>query len=219
MTLSLDILFEDDALIFVNKPAGLVVQQRLHEPDEPYLHAEVARHTSPAYLMQRLDRGTSGVMFFSKRADVNARITRQFTRRGIEKRYLALCDGHVDGPRTIDAPIRRVGAIKFGVREDGKRAITHVRPLHAVASATLVEVRLETGRTHQIRVHLSAAGHPLAGDWLYGARNATRPMLHAAEIAMPHPLTHEPLRVSAPLPEDFVQEAERRGLAMADARG
>ena len=218
MTVSLDILFEDDALIFVNKPAGLVVQQRMHEPDEPYLHAEVARHTSPAYLMQRLDRGTSGVMFFSKRADVNARLTRQFTRRRIEKRYLALCDGHV-AAQTIDAPIRRVGAITFGVRDDGKRAITHVRPLLGVSSATLVEIRLETGRTHQIRVHLSDIGHPLVGDWLYGARDAARPMLHAAEIAMSHPLTNEPLRVSAPLPGDFVDEAARRGLAMADQRG
>src|SRR5204863_7074976 len=69
MSPTLDILFEDDALIFINKPAGVVVQQRMHQPDEPYLHADVARHTSPAYLMQRLDRGTSGVMFFSKRAD------------------------------------------------------------------------------------------------------------------------------------------------------
>jgi 23S rRNA pseudouridine1911/1915/1917 synthase len=219
MACPLDILFEDDALIFVNKPAGVIVQQRVHEPDEPYLHAAVARHTSPAYLMQRLDRGTSGVMFFSKRADVNAPLTRQFTRRGIEKRYLALCDGHVAAPRTIDAPIRRVGAIKFGVRDDGKRAITHVRPLHALATATLVEIRLETGRTHQIRVHLSDIGHPLVGDWLYGVRDAVRPMLHAAEIAMSHPLTNEPLRVAAPPPDDFVNEAERRGLAVGARRG
>jgi 23S rRNA pseudouridine1911/1915/1917 synthase len=166
MSVSLDILFEDDALIFVNKPAGLVVQQRTHRPDEPYLHAEVARHTAPAYLLQRLDRGTSGVIFFSKRADVNARLTRQFTRRGIVKRYLALCEGHLAERRTIDAPIMRVGAIKFGVDERGKRAITHVTPVCATRSASLVEIGLETGRTHQIRVHLSAIGHPLTGDWL-----------------------------------------------------
>jgi 23S rRNA pseudouridine1911/1915/1917 synthase len=211
----LQILFEDDALIFVNKPAGVVVQQRMHDPDEPYLHAEVTRHTSPAYLMQRLDRGTSGVMFFSKREDVNARITRQFVGKRIRKQYLALCEGEIAERRTVDAPLARVGAIKFAVREGGKRAITHVHPMHATPAGSLLEIVLETGRTHQIRVHLSAIGHPLAGDWLYGTRNAARPMLHAAELEMTHPLTNAPLRVTAPLPDDFVQEATRRGLRLA----
>ena len=211
----LQILFEDDALIFVNKPAGVVVQQRMHDPDEPYLHAEVTRHTSPAYLMQRLDRGTSGVMFFSKREDVNACITRQFVGKRIRKQYLALCEGEIAERRTVDAPLARVGAIKFAVREGGKRAITHVHPVHATPSGSLLEIVLETGRTHQIRVHLSAIGHPLAGDWLYGTRNAARPMLHAAELEMTHPLTNAPLRVTAPLPDDFVQEATRRGLRLA----
>jgi len=207
-----DILFEDEALIFVNKPAGVVVQQRMHHPDEPYLHAEVARHTSPAYLLQRLDRGTSGVMFFSKLPEVNARLTRQFVRKQIRKRYLAVCDGHLAKHQTVDAPVARVSAIKFAVRDDGKRAITHVHSVHATQSGSLLEIELETGRTHQIRVHLSAIGHPLAGDWLYGERNAARPMLHAAEIEMTHPLTGEPLRVAAPLPDDFLAETTRRGL-------
>ena len=211
----LQILFEDDALIFVNKPAGVVVQQRMHDPDEPYLHAEVTRHTSPAYLLQRLDRGTSGVMFFSKREDVNARITRQFVGKRIRKQYLALCEGELREPQTVDAPLARVGVITFAVREGGKRAITHVHPVHATPAGSLLEIVLETGRTHQIRVHLSAIGHPLAGDWLYGTRNAARPMLHAAELEMTHPLTNAPLRVTAPLPDDFVQEATRRGLRLA----
>jgi 23S rRNA pseudouridine1911/1915/1917 synthase len=210
----LDILFEDDALIFVNKPAGVVVQQRMHRPDEAYLHADVTRHTSPAYLLQRLDRGTSGVMFFSKREDVNARLTRQFTQKRIAKRYLALCDGALVERQTIDAPIARVGAITFAVREGGKRAITHVRPVHATPGGSLLEIGLETGRTHQIRVHLASIGHPLAGDWLYGQRNASRPMLHAAELEMSHPLTNEPLRVTAPLPNDFLEEAARRGIVV-----
>ena len=215
VSLTLDILFEDDALIFVNKPPGVIVQQRMHHPDEPYLHADVLRHTSPAYLMQRLDRDTSGVMFFSKRADVNAGLTRQFVRKRITKRYLAVCEGCLAESRTVDQPLARVGAIKFAVREGGKPAITHVRPLHATAAGSLLEIGLETGRTHQIRVHLSAIGHPLAGDWLYGARNAARTMLHAAELEMTHPVTHEALRVTAPLPDDFVEEARRRGLRLA----
>ena len=211
----IDILFEDDALIFVNKAPGVIVQQRMHHPDEPYLHAAVERHTSPAYLMQRLDRGTSGVMFFSKRADVNARLTRQFVQKRIRKRYLAVCEGCLPQRQTIDAPLARVGAIKFAVREGGKTAITHVEPLQATADGSLLDIALETGRTHQIRVHLSAIGHPLAGDWLYGARNAVRPMLHAAEIELTHPVTNEPLRVAAPLPDDFRDEARRRGLRCA----
>jgi 23S rRNA pseudouridine1911/1915/1917 synthase len=84
--------------------------------------------------------------------------------------------------------------------------------VHATPHGSLIELALETGRTHQIRVHLASIGHPVAGDWLYGRQNALRPMLHAAEIEMTHPLTNEPLRVRAPLPDDFLEEAIRRGL-------
>jgi 23S rRNA pseudouridine1911/1915/1917 synthase len=87
-----------------------------------------------------------------------------------------------------------------------------VAPLEATPDGSAVAVELETGRTHQIRVHLAAIGHPLAGDWLYGDRNAARPMLHAAELEMMHPLTNEPLRVAAPVPDDFREEARRRGI-------
>jgi 23S rRNA pseudouridine1911/1915/1917 synthase len=219
MLLSHHILYEDDAFVFINKPAGIVVQQRMHEPDEPFLHDLVARHTSPAYLMQRLDRGTSGVIFFSKRADLNVRFTRQFERKAIRKRYLAICEGELREQQTIDAPIARVGAIKFGVRDHGKRAVTHVNPREASRSGSLLSIDLETGRTHQIRVHLSAIGHPLAGDWLYGERNASRPMLHAAELEMTHPLTHQQFRVVAPVPEDFRKEARSRGLASWEQDG
>jgi len=208
----LDILFEDDTLIFLNKPAGLVVQKRMYNPDEPFLEELVARHTSPSFLMQRLDRGTSGVIFFSKSSELNVRLTRQFERKRIRKRYLALCDGELAERQTIDAPIARVGAIKFGVRDDGKRAVTHVTPREAAKKGSLLDIDLETGRTHQIRVHLSAIGHPLAGDWLYGESNAARPMLHAAELEMTHPLTNEVLRVAAPVPDDFREEARRRGI-------
>ena len=214
MLSTLDILFEDDALIFIDKPAGVVVQQRMHHPAERYLHADVERHTSPAYLMQRLDRGTSGVMFFSKRSDLNARLTRQFQRKRIRKRYLALCDGHLAEAQTIDAPLARVGPITFAVREGGKPSITHVRPVHATPGGSLLEITLETGRTHQIRVHLSSIGHPLVGDWLYGRPDAPRPMLHAAEIEMTHPVTDTPLRVASPLPDDFREEAARRGIRL-----
>jgi len=208
----LQILYEDPALLFINKPAGLVVQQRMFEPDEPFLHELVQRHTSPAFLMQRLDRGTSGVIFFSKLSDMNVRLTRQFERKRIRKTYLALCDGELGEKQTVDAPIARIGAIKFGVRDEGKRAVTHVEPLAYSKDGSLLRIVLETGRTHQIRVHLAAIGHPLAGDWLYGEKNEARPMLHAAELEMMHPLTGQPLRVAAPVPEDFREAAGRRGI-------
>jgi 23S rRNA pseudouridine1911/1915/1917 synthase len=153
-------------------------------------------------------------MFFSKREELNARLTRQFVHKRIRKRYLAICEGCLTERQTIDAPLARVGAIKFAVRESGKPAITHIHPLHATPSGSLLDIALETGRTHQIRVHLSAIGHPVAGDWLYGQQNAARPMLHAAEILMTHPLTNEPLRVAAPIPDDFREEADRRGLVV-----
>jgi 23S rRNA pseudouridine1911/1915/1917 synthase len=206
------VLFEDDTLVFVNKPPGIVVQQRMHEPDEAFLHDLVEKVTGPVYLMQRLDRGTSGVMFFSKRSDLNVRLTRQFERKRIRKLYLAICEGEIGERQTIDAPLARIGAIKFGVRDEGKRSVTHVDPIEATPSGSLVAVHLETGRTHQIRVHLSAIGHPLAGDWLYGERSAVRPMLHAAVLELMHPLTNQPLRVEAPVPEDFREEARRRGI-------
>ena len=162
--------------------------------------------------MSDTPRRAFGASSKSKRSDVNVRLTRQFERKRIRKRYLALCEGELREAQTIDAPLARIGAIKFGVREHGKRSVTHVQPLEATPHGSVVAVELETGRTHQIRVHLSAIGHPLAGDWLYGERSEGRPMLHAAELEMTHPLTNEPLRVIAPVPEDFREEARRRGI-------
>lgn len=211
----MDILYEDDALLFVNKPAGIVVQ-RGYDAEEPVLLEAAMEHTQPLFLMQRLDRGTSGVMFFSKLASINANLTRQFEKKRIRKRYLALTEGELGERQTIDAPLIRIGPISFGtsfgVNDGGKRAITIVTPIRATTRGSLVAVDLLTGRTHQIRVHLAAIGHPLAGDWLYGQRNEARPMLHARELSMTHPLTNEPLRVAAALPDDFRDVAVERGI-------
>ena len=205
----LDILYEDDALLFINKPPDIVVQ-RSHDPDEPELLDLAQSHAGKLFLMQRLDRGTSGVIFFSKLAEINANLTRQFETKRIRKRYLALCEGELAENQTIDTNFARIGPISFGVREEGKRALTSIHVLRATPRGSLVDVALQTGRTHQIRVHLAAIGHPIVGDWLYGMRNAPRPMLHAAELAMSHPQTNAPLRVSAPLPDDFWKVAEER---------
>jgi RluA family pseudouridine synthase len=207
----MDILYEDDALLFVNKPAGIVVQ-RGYDADEPVLLEAAMQHTQPLFLMQRLDRGTSGVMFFSKLASINANLTRQFEQKRIRKRYVAICEGELGERQTIDAPLIRIGPISFGVGDGGKRAITVVTPLRATPRGSLIAIDLMTGRTHQIRVHLAAIGHPLAGDWLYGQRNEARPMLHARELSMTHPLTNEPLRVAAAVPDDFRDVAAERGI-------
>ena len=201
-TPNLDVLYEDDALVFINKPPDIVVQ-RGYDPDEPVLFELVAQRFPGVFLMQRLDRGTSGVIFFSRRSDINAKLTRQFETKRIRKRYLALCEGELAEHQIIDAPLARIGPISFGVRDHGKRAVTEVTPLAATARGSKVSVDLHTGRTHQIRVHLAAIGHPLIGDWLYGQRNQARPMLHAAVLELTHPLTNQPLRVEATPPEDF----------------
>ena len=207
----LDILYEDTALLFVNKPAGIVVQ-RGYDAEEPVLLDQAVAYAGHLFLMQRLDRGTSGVMFFSKLSSINANLTRQFEGKRIRKRYVALCEGEIAERQTIDAPLIRIGPISFGVGDGGKRAITVVAPLRATRTGSLVGVDLLTGRTHQIRAHLAAIGHPLAGDWLYGQRNEARPMLHARELSMTHPLTNEPLRVGAAPPDDFRDTVIERGI-------
>ena len=207
----LDILYEDEALLFVNKPPDIVVQ-RGYDADEPILIDQTVAHAGPLFLMQRLDRGTSGVMFFSKLSSINANLTRQFERKAIRKRYLALAEGELGERQTIDAPLARIGPISFGVGPQGKRAVTVVEPVNATASGSLLRVDLLTGRTHQIRAHLAAIGHPLIGDWLYGTRNEGRPMLHAATLTMTHPLTNQPLSVSAPIAADFRASAVARGI-------
>ncbi len=210
--MTLRILYEDEALLFVDKPPDIVVQ-RGYDPNEPVLLELAMAHAGHVYLMQRLDRGTSGVMFFSKLDSINAKLTRQFETKRIRKQYLALCEGELAEGQTIEAPLARIGPISFGVREHGKRAVTSVAPRISSRNGSIVSLLLRTGRTHQIRVHLAAIGHPLVGDWLYGQRNAARPMLHSAILEMIHPLTNEPLRVAAPLPGDFLDEARRRGLS------
>src|SRR3954462_10545031 len=209
--MGIDILYEDDALLFVNKPAGIVVQ-RGYDAEEPVLLEEAIAYAGHLFLMQRLDRGTSGVMFFSKLASINPNLTRQFEKKRIRKRYVALCGGELGARQTIDAPLIRIGPISFGVVDGGKRAMTIVTPIRATPLGSLIAIDLLTGRTHQIRVHLAAIGHPLAGDWLYGQRNEVRQMLHARELSMTHPLTNEPLRVGAPVPDDFRHTAVERGI-------
>src|SRR6266566_3617510 len=131
----LEILYEDEFLLFINKPPDIVVQ-RGYDSDEPVLLELAKAHAGALFLLQRLDRGTSGVIFFSKSADVNPKLTRQFETKRIRKRYLALCEGELAEAQTVDAPLARIGPISFGVRDHGKRAITLIAPRRATRNGS-----------------------------------------------------------------------------------
>jgi hypothetical protein len=180
-----EILFEDDALIFINKPAGAVVRQRMHHPDELYLHADVARHTSPAYLMQRLDRETS--------AGGSERATYAAVRAETDSEGVSRC-------------LR--GVLSRSGRPLMRRSFAWARSSSRYARAGKPRSRTSIHCARRLQGHysrsgskrgerMSAIGHPLAGDWRYGLRNAVRPIRHAAEIEMTQPLTNEPLRAAA----------------------
>ena len=204
----ISILYEDEFLLAVDKPAGLVT----HNNDAsggPALSRRVAwyyrQHRIPSAIhpVSRLDRETSGVVLFAKNACIHHVISVQH----LQKMYLGLTVGRwKEKIGTLDAPIaRKPGSIiERQIDPDGQRAVTHYKVLRQGSSLALVRFQLETGRTHQIRVHCAAAGHPLLGDHLYGTPGPrTRHYLHAAELTLQHPITREPLTIKAPLPEDM----------------
>jgi 23S rRNA pseudouridine1911/1915/1917 synthase len=233
------VLFEDEDLLFVDKPAGVVVQPTRDETDlalvwgvARYLQRTGGDHSGGPFVLQRLDRGTTGVLLFSKTPAANRGLGVQFQQHTIKKTYVAAVEGRLVAAQMIDAAIGRIGPIKFGVSEtakDSKEAATAVapifyRPAAAEAAgccvfegeATMVEARPRSGRTHQIRVHLASIGFPLVNDWLYGNRPpedraAGRPMLHASKLELSHPITGQPLCVAAPLPVDFAALFSRHG--------
>jgi 23S rRNA pseudouridine1911/1915/1917 synthase len=223
------VLYEDDDLVVVAKPAGLVVHPGAgHETGtlaSGLLHRypEIAAVGDPMRpgIIHRLDRDTSGLMVVARSPRAYEALTAALAARDIQRRYLALAWGHFDARRgTIDAPIGRSATrrTRMAVREVGKEARTGYEVLtqydHPVCA--LVECRLETGRTHQIRVHLAAIGHPVVGDATYGGdRNPLRPgrpFLHAHALALAHPVTGEPLEFSDPLPPELAAMLTLLGL-------
>ena len=164
-------------------------------------------------IVHRLDAGTTGAMVVAKSERAYSALKRAFKERTVDKRYSALVQGHPDPTRgTIDAPIdRHPGSdYKFAVVVGGRESVTHYETIEAFRAATLLDVHLETGRTHQIRVHMSALRHPCVGDLTYGADptlaarlGLTRQWLHARELAFEHPGTGEELRVVSPYPQDL----------------
>ena len=207
----IDILYEDAWLTVLNKPGGLSVHPA-RDPNEPTVENALAAHYTAGdnpHPVSRLDKGTTGLMTVAKSGYVHARM-KQAQRNGtFLKTYLAVLAGvpketHI----VIDAPIGPLPGSTYQrtVRADGAPSKSECTVLEQSGGLSLVRLIPYTGRTHQLRVHLAFIGTPILGDWLYGQRSETvdRPLLHAETLSFPHPITGEPLRFSAPLPNDFL---------------
>lgn len=217
----LGIVYDDDEIVVVDKPAGVAAHPSLGWDGPTVVGAlagagfRIATSGPPERqgVVHRLDVGTSGLMVVAKSERAYTALKRAFKERTVEKIYHAVVQGHPDPlAGTIDAPIGRHPnhSWKFAVTPDGKPSITHYETLEAFPGASLLEIHLETGRTHQIRVHMAAHRHPCVGDPLYGADptmsarlGLTRQWLHAHRLAFSHPATGEWVQFEAPYPDDF----------------
>jgi 23S rRNA pseudouridine1911/1915/1917 synthase len=222
----LEIVYDDDDVVVVNKPVGCAAHASPGWTGPTVVGALIARgyriSTSGPQerqgIVQRLDAGTSGLMLLAKNETSYNNMKNQFRNRTVKKVYHTLVQGHVDPSEgTIDAPIGRHPRedYRFAVVADGKPSITHYSLIEYYSSASLLRVELETGRTHQIRVHFNALRHPLVGDLAYGgdpvlaARlEIKRPWLHAIELTFNQPATDERITLSAPLPDDLKRALE-----------
>jgi 23S rRNA pseudouridine1911/1915/1917 synthase len=211
--LPLAIVYEDEAIIVTDKPAGLVVHPGSGHWDGTLANALL--HHSPelarvprAGIVHRLDKDTSGLLVVARTPTAHTDLVRQLQARTVRREYLALVNGTVARNGLIDAPIARhpVKRTSMAVIASGKRAVTHYEVQERFADCTLLACRLETGRTHQIRVHLAALRHPLVGDPTYGRRRGVtfhRQALHAWRLGLVHPLTRKAMTWRSPLPPDF----------------
>lgn len=213
----LEILYEDDDVLAVNKPAGMVVHPAVGNWSGTFVNALLYHcnlqkdGTLRPGIVHRLDKETSGVLLAAKNTDAQTKLMESFQKRAVKKTYLAIVQGN-PGEGTINLPIGRhpVDRKKMAIVEGGREAITHFKTLATDGKFSLVEVDLETGRTHQIRVHFKERKTPIVGDPLYGrGEGAKRQMLHAWKLSFPHPKTGAHIVVTAPLPLDF-QELMRR---------
>jgi 23S rRNA pseudouridine1911/1915/1917 synthase len=213
-----DVAYEDDHVIVVDKPAGVVVHPaRGHRTGTlaQALAGRAAGGDQPwrAGIVHRLDRGTSGLLVVAKSDEVHRALKELLKARELHREYLALVDGLPEARTgTIEAPVgrhRRDRVLMSIDSEDPREARTHFELERALARSALLRIALDTGRTHQIRVHMAAIGHPVCGDPQYGGAavagmyGLTRQFLHAARLSFPHPVTGEAVAVTSPLPDDL----------------
>ena len=224
--IALAVLHEDDDVLVIDKPAGLVVHPGSGNWDgtllNALLHHSAALSAIPrAGIVHRLDKDTSGLLVVAKTLAAQTSLVRQLHERTVHREYLALVYGRVERDGEVEAPVGRdpVNRVRMAVIGSGKHARTRYRVLERFADVTLLECKLDTGRTHQIRVHMQSIEHALVGDPVYRNRklprntgSAVTPLsqfgrqaLHAARLEFVHPRTGEPVRFEAPLPDDFRQ--------------
>ncbi len=224
--LNLDIVYEDDQIIVINKPAGLVVHPgagNSHGTLSNGLLYHVPQNASipRAGIVHRLDKDTSGLLVAAKTLVAHSKLVEQLQAREVKREYLALCNNVMTAGGTVDAPIGRhpTNRLRMAVRDNGKPAVTHYRVEQRFRAHTLIRVNLETGRTHQIRVHMAYIGYPLVGDVVYGGRlkipsasnesfasalrNFKRQALHACRLGLHHPTRGEWMQWQVDMPDDM----------------
>lgn len=222
----LNILFEDEHLCVINKPSGLIMHPGAGAPDKTLANALLAHDIDRAQLdraglIHRLDKNTSGCCITARTRPAQQQLTQALEAREIKRTYVALVQGIIELPGKISAPIGRHPRRRTAmtVMPSGRHALTHYRPTAYYPKHTLLELQLDTGRTHQIRVHMKHLGHPIVGDKLYGQTHMPSKIypesarkylsqypyqaLHAVEIAFTHPITAKPMKFKAPLPDIF----------------
>lgn len=221
----LDIVYEDNDIILVNKPKGMVVHPAPGHPSGTLVNA-LLHHcgsnlsgingTLRPGIVHRIDRDTTGILVICKNDLSHLSLSKQLAEHSITRRYFAIVQGTIKEDGTIDAPIGRhsVERKKMAITQGGRRAVTHYRVLeHLKGNHTLVECQLETGRTHQIRVHMASIHHPLLGDEVYGSSkqpyHTQGQVLHAGILGIVHPTTGEYMEFSAPLPAYFQELLEK----------
>lgn len=221
----LDVVYEDSDIIVINKPKGMVVHPAAGNYDGTLVNALMAHcgdslsgigGTARPGIVHRIDKNTSGLLIVAKNDEAHLALSEQIKEHAVSRIYYAVALGNIPEPITVDKPIGRhpTDRKKMAVTEkNSKRAVTHIYPLEHFSGATLVRCELETGRTHQIRVHLSSIGHPILGDDVYGrpkdaveqkfGRGLCGQTLHAGEIRFIHPRTGESMVLTCPLPDYF----------------
>ncbi len=221
--IDLDILFEDHTLLVINKPAGLVVHPGSGNWDGTMLnallhHAPALKNLPRAGIVHRLDKDTSGLLVVAKTLESQTHLVRQLQGRSVKREYLAIVEGVIAAAGSVDAPIGRDPRerTKMAIVPNGKPSVTHYRPVECFAQHTLVSCRLETGRTHQIRIHLRSIGHALGGDPVYRGKPRGmhpdlakaikafgRQALHATRLGLVHPASAMAMEWQAPMPLDM----------------